>query len=99
MNALFSEALVYMPITYQINTYSVRDEPVSRGILPAGEQAPGTVVLANFNTRHKLEPVSFAAWMAVLRQCSRCVLWLLSVRLRQRSAESLTPQAQCVLLC
>jgi hypothetical protein len=49
------------------------------------------VVLANFNSGHKIEPVIFQVWMALLRRFPQAELWLLQVALMTR--------APCIAVC
>ena len=45
---------------------------------PPPRVAPsGAVVLASLCSGSRVEPRVFGLWMAVLRSCARCVLWLL----------------------
>ena len=48
---------------------------------------PTVVVFCNFNKNTKLDPESFAAWMAVLRRVPRSVLWLLKPSKRRMLIE------------
>ncbi len=52
----------------------------SRSSLPLCSPSIGAgIVLANFNSGHKIDPQVFGVWMAILRQCPECQLWLLEV--------------------
>jgi hypothetical protein len=54
--------------------------PPSRSSLPLCSPSTGSgIVLANFNSGHKIDPQVFGVWMAILRQCPECQLWLLEV--------------------
>jgi hypothetical protein len=75
VNAAFTEALVLLPGTYQMNTYTPEWQPALHR--PAGRPR---VVLAAFHSSSKLEPRVFGVWMAVLAACPHCELWLLEVR-------------------
>lgn len=72
----YSEAFAVMPHSYQVNNREQEIDlaPVSRA--EAGLPENG-FVFASFNNTYKLEPVMFAAWMAVLRAVPDSVLWLL----------------------
>ena len=81
--AVFSEALVFLPVSYQLNTY-VPGAPHLAAVHQRYRREFVTrdrIVVADLNTLHKLEPRVFGVWMAVLRQCPHCDLWLLEVRL------------------
>ena len=72
----YSEAFAVMPHCYQVNnrSQSIADAPASRSMAGLPEDA---VVLASFNNTYKLEPVMFAAWMELLLELPKAVLWLL----------------------
>ena len=80
----YSEHLVYLPYSYQINDN--RQRPADR--IPArkavGLPEKGTI-FCSFNTHYKIDPVMFAAWMKVLNQVPGSVLWLLDGGIRLRS--------------
>jgi len=75
----YSEKLVYLPKSYQVNDYerhgmhpsSASTERRKHG-LPAN-----AVVLANFNKADKLDPASFRCWLGILQRLPYSVLWLL----------------------
>ncbi|DAZ99932.1 TPA: hypothetical protein N0F65_008739 [Lagenidium giganteum] len=83
-----TERLVYLPHTYQVNLYDL-DIPACAGVGGSepmacqqhGRTANGLpadgIVFCNFNTIDKMEPVSFTAWMNILRRVPNSVLWLL----------------------
>jgi protein O-GlcNAc transferase len=73
---VYSEAFVVMPHSYQVNNrdQQIAETPVSRAETGLPEDA---FVFASFNNTYKLEPVMFAAWMALLRDTPDGVLWLL----------------------
>ncbi len=48
------------------------------------------VVFANFNKNEKLEPVTFNAWMAILRRTPGSILWLLRPVQNGASSEQMT---------
>jgi hypothetical protein len=53
--------------------------PRNLRLLGDADPNQGRIVLANFNSGHKVEPQIFAVWMNVLRACPACELWLLQV--------------------
>ncbi|KAF0687141.1 Aste57867_21112 [Aphanomyces stellatus] len=69
--ATFTEKLVYLPQTYQVNDY---DWAVPTVVDP---QPSDHFVFCNFNTINKMEPLSFDTWMRILARVPRSVLWLL----------------------
>ncbi|KAJ1484042.1 glycosyl transferase family 41-domain-containing protein [Baffinella frigidus] len=84
--ALYSETLVLMPNTYQVNDYRAGFEHVREAVLAA---APGTtrasaglpaapqVFLANFNQLYKIDPRQLDLWAEVLARVPAARLWLL----------------------
>jgi len=72
----FSEKIVYLPDSYQVND---RKRPIA-AIEPTrsdlGLPATGFVFCC-FNNAFKIAPPTFAAWMRILRQVDGSVLWLL----------------------
>ncbi len=72
----YSEAFAVLPHCYQVNNREqiIADTSISRAEVGLPEDA---LVLASFNNTYKLEPVMFAAWMALLRDIPGSVLWLL----------------------
>ena len=73
----FSEALIRLPITYQVNSHrSVELGPrPSRSALGLPETGP---VLCAMHNSFKIEPFVFNIWCRLLRQVPDSVLWLLS---------------------
>jgi predicted O-linked N-acetylglucosamine transferase (SPINDLY family) len=71
----FSERLVHLPGSYQVNdTRREMTTPASRqdcGLPPEG------LVLCSFNNSYKISPVFFDIWMRLLRSVPGSVLWLL----------------------
>jgi hypothetical protein len=59
--------------------------------LSSGRRTTSRVVLANFNSGHKIEPVIFQVWMALLRRFPQAELWLLQVASMTR--------ARCIAVC
>jgi len=70
----FTEKLVRLPSTYQINDRQ-RPRPSPRKRAAYGLPQYG-VVFCNFNGNAKLTPAVFDAWMRVLAQVPDSVLWL-----------------------
>lgn len=78
-----SEQMVYLPHSYQANLYdpatpacSEENDTVARSHAAHGLPA-NVIVFCNFNNGGKMEPRSFAVWMAILRRVLDSVLWLL----------------------
>ncbi|ETW05011.1 hypothetical protein, variant [Aphanomyces invadans] len=69
----FTEKLVYLPHTYQVNMYEWSVDTVAKHTF--GDR--WLFVFCNFNTINKMEPVAFGVWMAILRRVPHGVLWLL----------------------
>ena len=72
----YSEQVVYLPDSYQVND-SRREMPAPH---PGRAQAglPDTAfVYCHFNHNYKLLPATFARWMSILRRAEGSVLWLL----------------------
>eukprot|EP00163_Fabomonas_tropica_P022630 TRINITY_DN3944_c0_g1_i1.p1 TRINITY_DN3944_c0_g1~~TRINITY_DN3944_c0_g1_i1.p1 ORF type:complete len:293 (-),score=23.27 TRINITY_DN3944_c0_g1_i1:427-1233(-) len=76
----YTERLVYMPQTFQVNGHRqekvLNHPPVSRAAygLPEGREA---VVYCNFGSLEKVDEKTVAAWISILDQVSQSVLWLL----------------------
>jgi len=72
----FSERLVHLPGSYQVNdrrreVASPRPSREDHGLPPEGP------VLCSFNNSYKISPVFFDIWMRLLRSAPASVLWLL----------------------
>jgi predicted O-linked N-acetylglucosamine transferase (SPINDLY family) len=72
----FSERLVHLPGSYQVNdrrreVTSARTSRQDHGLPPEG------LVLCSFNNSYKISPVVFDIWMRLLRSVPGSVLWLL----------------------
>ena len=91
--AHFTERLVRLPRTYQVN------DPLARLAVPKTRRRDhglpdGAVVLYSFATSYKIEPTIFATWMRILQRVPGAVLWLLESnrfvvpRLRQAAMEA-----------
>jgi predicted O-linked N-acetylglucosamine transferase (SPINDLY family) len=89
----YSEKIVYLPHSYQVNDRKRRiaDEAFTRDQL--GLPARGFVFCC-FNNNYKITPETFATWMRILGRVDGSVLWLLSdsaeveTRLRQEAERS-----------
>lgn len=80
--AFFSETLARLPHSYQINDgphliSGNEDEAARCGARRDAGLPEDAVVFASFNQAFKIEPVGFAAWMAILGAVPGSVLWLL----------------------
>jgi predicted O-linked N-acetylglucosamine transferase (SPINDLY family) len=72
----YSEKIVYMPNSYQVN---VSKRSVSEASLLRHELGlPNTgFVFCCFNNNYKITPTTFAGWMRILKAVEDSVLWLL----------------------
>lgn len=83
----FSEKLVLMPHSYQVNAYRKTVEAETELLLASqdrisycskfDELAGASFVFVNFNKNDKHEPVSFESWMQILQRVPGSILWLL----------------------
>ena len=84
----YTEKLVYLPGTYQVNDYE-RHAAVATYASSNADRAAHSlppkpaVVFCNFNKVDKLDPASFGLWMNVMRRIPGSVLWLLRPKGRQ----------------
>jgi predicted O-linked N-acetylglucosamine transferase (SPINDLY family) len=71
----FSEKIVYMPETYQINMSErdISNNSLSRFDLGLPEEG---FIFCCFNNIHKITPPTFASWMRILKEVDGSVLWL-----------------------
>jgi predicted O-linked N-acetylglucosamine transferase (SPINDLY family) len=71
----YSEKLVHLPHSYQINDDRLNISPrrVTRQEVGLPENQ---FVFCSFNNPAKIDPVIFDAWMTILRQVKNSVLWL-----------------------
>jgi predicted O-linked N-acetylglucosamine transferase (SPINDLY family) len=72
----YSERIVFLPDSYQVNdrTRSIADRSFGReelGLPPAG------FVFCCFNNNYKITPPTFDAWMRILKRVEASVLWLI----------------------
>ncbi|MBV9124889.1 MAG: tetratricopeptide repeat protein [Planctomycetes bacterium] len=74
---LYTERLVLLPHSYQVNDHQqpIAPTPVSRTAAGLPERA---FVFCCFNNSYKMEPMIFGTWMRILSQVPDSVLWLLS---------------------
>jgi protein O-GlcNAc transferase len=94
----FSEKIVYLPDSYQVND---RKRPIA-GRTPTRAQAglpENGFVFCCFNNNHKITPAMFACWMRLLARVEGSVLWLLEDNavaaanlLREAAARAIDPQ-------
>ena len=85
---VYTEKLVYLPGTYQVNDYERHAAVAAYAAAPGIRETHGLpprpfVVFCNFNKVDKLDPASFGLWMHVLRRAPGSVLWLLRPKGRQ----------------
>jgi len=75
MTAYYTEKIVRMPHSYQVNDRAriISPIPVSRSALGLPEQG---FVFACFNSNYKFAPQSFDIWMRLLHQVPDSVLWI-----------------------
>jgi protein O-GlcNAc transferase len=72
----FSERLVHLPRSYQVNDRRREVADASTSRRDVGLPAEG-LVLCSFNNSYKISPVFFDIWMRLLRAVPGSVLWLL----------------------
>jgi protein O-GlcNAc transferase len=72
----FSERLVHLPGSYQVNDRRREVTTASMSRQDCGLPAEG-LVLCSFNNSYKISPVFFDIWMRLLRSVPGSVLWLL----------------------
>ena len=72
----YSESVVYLPDSYQVNDSHRAIAPHTPNRSQAGlpERA---FIFCCFNSTHKITPATFQAWMDILRAVEGSVLWLL----------------------
>lgn len=73
----YSEAIVYLPDSYQVNDQQrgISDLPLSRTACGLPETG---MVFCCFNNNHKINPPVFSVWMRLLHAIPGSVLWLLA---------------------
>ncbi|MEJ0076507.1 MAG: tetratricopeptide repeat protein [Alphaproteobacteria bacterium] len=72
----YSESVVYLPDSYQVNDSRRPIAPVTPSRSQAG-LSEGAFVFCCFNSTHKITPATFQTWMEILREVEGSVLWLL----------------------
>lgn len=91
MRASFSEAIVYLPGSFQpTNAHFPATPTQARSAYGLPESA---VVLVNFNDNYTINPEVFALWMHILLVCPKAVLWLLKRPNGALFAQNLVAQA------
>ncbi len=75
--AQFTEKVVYLPGSYQVNG---RNRPTGRSEVTRAEVGlpADAFVFCSFNNVYKITPEVFACWMRLLRRVEGSVLWLLN---------------------
>ena len=98
MQKYYSEKIVYMPDSYQVNisNQTVEDAELTRQELDLPEKG---FVFCCFNNAYKITPSIFSIWMNILKQVDGSVLWLLvnnetSIKNLKKEANSLGIDAQ-----
>ena len=71
----FSERLVHLPDSYQVN--GTRDMAPARSVRADFGLPSEGLVLCSFNNSYKISPAVFDVWMRLLRATRGSVLWLL----------------------
>ena len=74
--AFYSEKIVQLPHSYQVNDRQRAIAPLTPARLEAGLPSAG-FVFACFNNNYKITPMVFGVWMRLLAQVPGSVLWLL----------------------
>ncbi len=87
----FSEKMIYLPHSYQVNdsTRAIAPVPPSRetlGLPPEG------IVFCSFNQSYKITPDIYDVWMRILDRVPGSVLWLL--RMQDQAADNLRREAE-----
>jgi predicted O-linked N-acetylglucosamine transferase (SPINDLY family) len=90
--AFYTEKIVYLPDSYQVNDSRRRISEHTSSRAESGLPESGFVFCC-FNNNYKITPQIFDVWMRLLRRCERSVLWLLddnaaAVNNLRREAES-----------
>lgn len=90
-DGFYSEALVRLPFSYQVND---RNRPMPLFVPERAEQGlpPEGPVLACFNNLYKLGPAVFDVWCGLLRDFPAATLWLLETN--PQAAENLRGEAK-----
>lgn len=72
----YSETIIYLPDSYQINDSKRRIEPCKKTKLDHGLPIQ-SFVFCCFNSTYKITPPVFTIWMDLLKKVESSVLWLL----------------------
>jgi predicted O-linked N-acetylglucosamine transferase (SPINDLY family) len=72
----YSEKIVYMPNSYQVNMSNISASEPSLSRHELGLPETGFVFCC-FNNNYKITPTTFAGWMRILKAVGDSVLWLL----------------------
>jgi len=72
----YSEKIVYMPHSYQVNVSKLSASEASISRHELGLPSTGFVFCC-FNNNYKITPTTFAGWMRILQAVEDSVLWLL----------------------
>ena len=72
----YTEQVVYLPDSYQVNDSKRAVDAVAPTRAEAGLPDSG-FVFCNFNQSYKITPAAFGAWMKLLHEVEGSVLWLL----------------------
>jgi protein O-GlcNAc transferase len=87
----FSERLVHLPCSYQVNDRRREVASDRRSRKDWGLPTEG-LVLCSFNNSYKISPVVFDIWMRLLRSVPASVLWLLEAN--ELAKDNLRSEAQ-----
>jgi len=87
----FSERLVHLPCSYQVNDRRREVTSDRRSRKDWGLPTEG-LVLCSFNNSYKISPVVFDIWMRLLRSVPASVLWLLEAN--ELAKDNLRSEAQ-----
>jgi protein O-GlcNAc transferase len=87
----YSEKIIYMPDSYQVNVSQRSVSEISISRLDLGLPEKG-FVFCSFNNAYKITPSTFALWMRILKIVNDSVLWLLVSN--DETAKNLTKEAE-----
>jgi predicted O-linked N-acetylglucosamine transferase (SPINDLY family) len=73
----YSERVVYLPHSYQVNNRHPPTGTEEFGRAELGLPAGG-IVFCSFNSLYKITPAMFDSWMRILKRVEASVLWLLA---------------------
>ena len=87
----YSEKIIYMPNSYQVNVSQriISEISISRTDLGLPEEG---FVFCSFNNTYKITPSTFAVWMRILKIVDDSVLWLLVSN--DETSKNLTKEAK-----